>query len=115
MKKKSKLLEFIDFDFDIHSKRENGVYMINDFYIGESSDIYYRILNHVQRAINGNGHNYDLCLMIRSIINSNNKIKVTLLSKNRWDERYFYNKYISEGYNLLNKGTTNYKYSSNGI
>jgi len=86
-------------DFVQHN---NVVYMINDFYIGKTKNLYNRILSHLEEAVNDTGGNFEKNKKIIDII-AKGKLKVSILSDNPNLEMDFIKEYYNNGYELTNK------------
>jgi hypothetical protein len=106
--KGNRYLECVNWPFDINTRVE-GVYLIDDVYIGMSCDIYTRIIGHLYNSLKGTHGNKLLSDYIKNKVKNNNKINVEIISKDRYDERFLVNEYLKNGYALLNVGHTLYR------
>ena len=85
------------FDFTEKAKKENrGVYLLGDFYVGRSGDIFKRCYGHLndlyQFLHRGKRNNFKKDMKVLSHIVRGKKIKVDLLSKSGNKEKKFIEK-----------------------
>nr|WP_293837517.1 hypothetical protein [uncultured Arsenicibacter sp.] len=88
-------------------KKAEGVYQLDDIYIGASKNLYKRIRDHFYNALSGNHPNSKLQFYIIKRILEGKRIKVKILSNNKCDELHFVLK-RSERLPLLNKKSANF-------
>lgn len=91
--------------FDKKINGNNGVYMIGDFYIGQTQDLRSRLLRHIKPVIinSKNQQNQDLSNIFRYNLSNGLVMPVIILSKRHDLEQYYINKYKKLNYPLVNK------------
>lgn len=81
----------------------SGVYMIGDFYIGQSAKIYFRIRQHVHNAITDRHCNSKVQSRLINSFFKGEKVGVKLLHKDVEWEDFYIGHYHKSGYPLLNQ------------
>lgn len=94
--------DFFHFDENVINEKE-GVYLMNDFYIGRSVNIYRRIKEHISSAIRGVSTNKDLEKSIISCFREQTGIHIKLIDKCMKNESYWIQSLQKEGYPIVNK------------
>lgn len=103
-------VEYDNSGYMIHT----GVYLIEDFYIGQSHNLPSRIASHIiecfYKEYQFDGYvNEEKCKKILEILAKNKKIKVKLLTDNVSNEARLIKEYFANGTNLVNKTHLKYK------
>lgn len=108
---------YYDIIEEVRVTSNEGVYMINDFYIGSSKNIKSRIIGHISECWyeywnKQLDNKYDEFVYVKFNQFKANKIHnkllnygkliITQLSENQEDEDYYINLYLNNGYNLTN-------------
>lgn len=78
------------FDYSSSADLRKGVYLIGDFYIGQSTNIRERLLNHVSQTINSTAYdNKNLYNKILENLKNGHVMPVTLVSDDIYHEQFF--------------------------
>lgn len=98
-----------DFFFDFFGLkkeffRENYkcVYLLDEIYVGQTTSFRSRIKSHISMSINNRHANEALRNHIISKLYNGESMRLDVLSEEIDDERFFYDKLISDGFNLVN-------------